>query len=74
MGAFRRDTCPRMRIPYGKSNFAELRRGGYVYADKTGFIPKLEDATKGRHYLVFLRPRAARSKYCRRAPRRSSGR
>jgi hypothetical protein len=46
-----------MRIPYGISNFADLRRGGYVYADKTGFIPRLEDATKGRRYLVLLRPR-----------------
>src|SRR5277367_1399418 len=46
-----------MRLPYGKSNFADLRRGGYVYADKTGFIPRLEDAEKGRHYLIFLRPR-----------------
>jgi hypothetical protein len=46
-----------MRLPYGKSNFPDLRRGGYVYADKTGFIPRLEDAEKGRHYLVFLRPR-----------------
>jgi Predicted AAA-ATPase len=45
-----------MRIPYGLSNFADLRRGGYLYADKTGFIPNLEDATKGRHYLIFLRP------------------
>jgi hypothetical protein len=46
-----------MRLPYGISNFPELRRGGYVYADKTGFIPRLEDAEKGRHHLVFLRPR-----------------
>src|SRR4051812_42101335 len=46
-----------MRLPYGKSDFAELRRGGYVFADKTGFIPALESAEKGRHYLVFLRPR-----------------
>ncbi len=46
-----------MRLPYGKSDFAEIRRGGYVFADKTGFIPALESAEKGRHYLVFLRPR-----------------
>lgn len=46
-----------MRLPYGKSNFADLRRGGYAYADKTGFLPLLESAEKGRHYLVFLRPR-----------------
>jgi hypothetical protein len=46
-----------MRLPYGKAHFADLRRGGYVYADKTSFIPELESAEKGRHYLVFLRPR-----------------
>ena len=46
-----------MRLPYGKANFAEIRRGAYAYADKTGFIPELESAEKGRHYLVFLRPR-----------------
>ena len=46
-----------MRLPYGKSNFAELRRGGFVFVDKTGYIPALESAEKGRHYLVFLRPR-----------------
>jgi len=28
-----------------------------VFVDKTGFIPALESAEKGRRYLVFLRPR-----------------
>ncbi len=46
-----------MRLPYGIADFAQLRRGGYVFADKTGFIPVLESAEKGRRYLVFLRPR-----------------
>ena len=46
-----------MRLPYGKSDFADLRRGGFVFVDKTGFLPALESAEKGRHYLVFLRPR-----------------
>ena len=46
-----------MRLPYGIANFAELRRGGYAFADKTSFIPRLEDREKGRHYLIFLRPR-----------------
>ncbi len=46
-----------MRLPYGTSSFADLRRGGYVYVDKTTFIPALESAEKGRRYLVFLRPR-----------------
>ena len=36
-----------MRIPYGISNFADLRRNGYVFADKSGLIPNLEDAEKG---------------------------
>ncbi len=46
-----------MHLPYGIANFAELRRGDYAYADKTGFIRELESKDKGRHYLVFLRPR-----------------
>jgi hypothetical protein len=46
-----------MRLPYGISNFADLRRQGYVFADKSGFIPNLEDAEKGRRYLILLRPR-----------------
>jgi hypothetical protein len=46
-----------MRLPYGIANFSELRRGGFVYADKTGFIPALESPEKGRRYLTFLRPR-----------------
>ena len=46
-----------MRLPYGIADFAHLRRGGYAYADKTGFIAALESAEKGRHYLVFVRPR-----------------
>src|SRR5580692_3052204 len=46
-----------MRLPYGIANFADLRRGGYAYADKTGFIPALESPEKGRRYLTFLRPR-----------------
>jgi hypothetical protein len=46
-----------MHLPYGIANFAELRRGGYAYADKTGFIRELESKEKGRHYLIFLRPR-----------------
>jgi len=46
-----------MRLPYGISNFADLRRGGYALADKTRFIPELESPEKGRRYLVLLRPR-----------------
>ncbi len=43
-----------MRIPYGKSSFSDIRRGGYFYADKTPFLPKLESAAD---YVIFLRPR-----------------
>ncbi|HSN99156.1 MAG TPA: AAA family ATPase, partial [Candidatus Nanopelagicales bacterium] len=44
-----------MKIPYGVSNFGEIRRGGYFYVDKTPFLPQLEDM--GARYLLFLRPR-----------------
>lgn len=46
-----------MRLPYGISNFGELRRRGFMFVDKSGFIRNLEDAQKGRTYLTFLRPR-----------------
>lgn len=46
-----------MKIPYGISNFAEVRRGGYFYADKTHFIPRLESAEAGYPHVLFLRPR-----------------
>src|SRR5580698_5068234 len=44
-----------MKIPYGVSNFAELRTEGYFYVDKTPFLPVLEDL--GPRCLLFLRPR-----------------
>ncbi len=43
-----------MKIPYGESNFRTVLKDGYVYIDKTAFIPKLEEAGK---YLFLLRPR-----------------
>jgi hypothetical protein len=46
-----------MRIPYGQSNFADLRLDRYFYADKTPFLPQLESAEAGYKYLLFLRPR-----------------
>ncbi len=46
-----------MRIPYGRSNFSDIRRGGYFYADKTPFLPRLESAEAGYGYVIFLRPR-----------------
>jgi hypothetical protein len=44
-----------MQIPYGRSNFEEIRRGGYFYVDKTPFLPLLERGAVG--YPLFLRPR-----------------
>jgi len=44
-----------MKIPYGVSNFAELRMEGYFYVDKTPLLPVLEGL--GPRYLVFHRPR-----------------
>lgn len=48
-----------MIIPYGVSNFAEIRNTGAYYADKTHFLPILESGELGNHYLVLLRPRRA---------------
>jgi len=48
-----------MIIPYGVSNFAEVRATRAFYADKTHFIPGLESGELGNHYLVLLRPRRA---------------
>jgi hypothetical protein len=44
-----------MEIPYGRSNFEEIRRKGYFYVDKTPFLPLLESSLAG--YPLFLRPR-----------------
>ena len=44
-----------MKIPYGIADFANIRRAGSFYVDKTPFLEKLErfDLTN----VVFLRPR-----------------
>ena len=44
-----------MKLPYGISDFARLRRDGYYYQDRTGYLPVLENL--GEPYLFFLRPR-----------------
>lgn len=44
-----------MQIPYGRSNFEEIRQKRYFYVDKTPFLPLLERAETG--YPLFLRPR-----------------
>lgn len=46
-----------MRIPYGISDFATIRREGYFYVDKTPFLPVLENPMSGYVHLLFLRPR-----------------
>ena len=43
-----------MKIPYGTSNFGQIREEGYFYADKTPFLQVLE---AGYRHVVFLRPR-----------------
>ena len=43
-----------MKIPYGVTDFAEMRQRGYYYVDKTRFIEKIEDDS---NFLFFLRPR-----------------
>ncbi len=43
-----------LKIPYGESNFKTVITGGYVYVDKTCYIPKLEESGK---YLFLMRPR-----------------
>ena len=44
-----------MDIPYGRSNFEEIRRRGYFYVDKTPYLPILERGSMG--YPLLLRPR-----------------
>lgn len=45
----------RYKIPYGFSNYKEIRTGNYIYVDKTKYIEELEKINS--KYLVFLRPR-----------------
>jgi hypothetical protein len=46
-----------MKIPYGQSDFADIRRRGMFYVDKTPALPELESDETGYRYLLFLRPR-----------------
>ncbi len=43
-----------MKIPYGISDFGQIRSEGFFYADKTAFLPELENFFR---HVVFLRPR-----------------
>ena len=42
------------KLPYGKSDFKDVKTEGYYYIDKTDFIPKIENSSD---FLFFLRPR-----------------
>ena len=42
------------RIPYGMSNFTDVREQNCYYVDKTMYLPLLEEQA---HYLIFIRPR-----------------
>jgi hypothetical protein len=44
-----------LKLPYGLSNFAEIRKNNYLYVDKTQYIELLE--SYGERYIFFLRPR-----------------
>ena len=43
-----------LKIPYGVADFKRIRREGYCYIDKTGYIPLLEQTGS---FLFFVRPR-----------------
>ncbi|MCL2845080.1 MAG: ATP-binding protein [Chitinivibrionia bacterium] len=46
---------PFKKLPYGKSNFADLIEGGFAYVDKTRFVELLEN--ENNSYQFFIRPR-----------------
>ena len=43
-----------LKLPYGISDFEQVRNEGYTYVDRTHFIPIVEEIGK---QLLFLRPR-----------------
>ena len=47
---------PRVNLPIGTSNFAEIRREGWYYVDKTGLIRDLLNTRKAKVTLI-TRPR-----------------
>lgn len=44
----------RRKLPYGKTNFEDIRLRNFYYVDKTMFIPKMEAANE---YFFYIRPR-----------------
>ncbi len=43
-----------MKIPYGISDFVSIRKGNYLYIDKTKYVKQLEEIG---NYIFFIRPR-----------------
>lgn len=43
-----------LKIPYGISDFPKIVEDGYLYVDRTGFIPQIESLGQA---LLFVRPR-----------------
>ena len=46
--------APIKRLPYGISDFKQLRREGKYFVDKTMYLPVMEDTD---NFLVLIRPR-----------------
>jgi hypothetical protein len=44
-----------LKLPYGNSDFNDIRIGNFFYVDKTNYIEKLEQLNA--KYLFFIRPR-----------------
>lgn len=42
------------QVPYGVSNFVDIRTNNLYYVDKTMYLPMIEDEAR---YLFFTRPR-----------------
>lgn len=53
---------PRVTLPIGTSNFAEIRRESWYYVDKTGLIRDLLNTRKAKVTLITRPRRCARSK------------
>ena len=53
---------PRVTLPIGTSDFAEIRREGWYYVDKTGLIRDLLNTRKAKVTLITRPRHCARSK------------
>ncbi|MFR6379046.1 MAG: AAA family ATPase [Evtepia sp.] len=47
---------PRVNLPIGTSDFAEIRREGWYYVDKTGLIGDLLNTRKAKVTLITSPP------------------